>query len=131
MQTSSLARQPRRYDCVICALQRQQEMVQHQQTSGQWLAQVESAPTFCPTVQQFQDPISYIRSIQTEASKHGSYGVAMLAFDSARDLQNTLRLALRRHLQNRPAGGPNGAKRAGEALQHLIAHTHPSSRSAA
>lgn len=92
-------------------------MIQHQQISGQWLAQVESAPTFCPTVEQFQDPISYIRSIQTEASKHGAYGVAMLAFRSTRDLQNTLRLPLCRHLQSHPAGGPNGAKRVGKTCR--------------
>lgn len=63
-------------------------MVQHQKTSGQWLSQLESAPTFFPTVEQFQDPISYIRSIQTEGSKHGACA-ADAAFSSARDLQKT------------------------------------------
>lgn len=48
-------------------------MVQHQQVSGQWLSQLESAPTFFPTVDEFTDPIAYIRSIQTEGSKHGAY----------------------------------------------------------
>ena len=88
-------------------------MVQHQHTSGQWLSQLESAPTFFPTVEQFQDPISYIRSIQTEGSKHGVCN-AVVAFDSARDLQKTVLFTLRRHLQSRPTGCPDGTKWAGE-----------------
>ena len=48
-------------------------MVQYQQVSGQWLSQLESAPTFFPTVEEFTDPIAYIRSIQTEGSKHGAH----------------------------------------------------------
>ena len=54
-----------------CVLQRQQEMLQHQQTQGHWLSQLKPAPTFYPTEAEFEDPISYIRSIQTEGSKHG------------------------------------------------------------
>ena len=52
-------------------LQRQQEMLQHQQSQGHWLSHLETAPTFYPTPDEFQDPIAYIRSIQTEGSKHG------------------------------------------------------------
>ncbi|KAL0054042.1 hypothetical protein WJX82_002859 [Trebouxia sp. C0006] len=50
---------------------RQQEMLQHQQSQGHWLSHLETAPTFYPTPDEFQDPIAYIRSIQTEGSKHG------------------------------------------------------------
>ena len=96
-------------------------MVQHQHTSGQWLSQLESAPTFFPTVEQFQDPISYIRSIQTEGSKHGAY-TAVAAFGSARDLQQTVLLTLRRHLQNRPAGRSDGAKWAGKSGATAASH---------
>ncbi len=46
-------------------------MLQHQQSQGRWLSHLETAPTFYPTPDEFQDPISYIRSIQTEGSKHG------------------------------------------------------------
>lgn len=93
-------------------------MVQHQHTSGQWLSQLESAPTFFPTVEQFQDPISYIRSIQTEGSKHGEY-TADAVFGSARDLQKTVLFTLRRHLQSRPTGRSDGAKWAGK--RHVAA----------
>lgn len=53
-------------------LQRQQEMLQYRQKHGQWLSQLETAPTFYPTFDEFQNPISYIRSIQAEGSKHGA-----------------------------------------------------------
>ena len=89
-------------------------MVQHQHTSGQWLSQLESAPTFFPTVEQFQDPISYIRSIQTQGSKHGAC-IAVVAFGSARDLLQTVLFTLRRHLQSRPAGRSDSAKWAGKS----------------
>ncbi len=46
-------------------------MLQHQQSQGHWLSHLETAPTFYPTPDEFHDPISYIRSIQTEGSKHG------------------------------------------------------------
>ncbi len=52
-------------------MQRQQDMLQHQQSQGHWLSHLETAPTFYPTPDEFQDPIAYIRSIQTEGSKHG------------------------------------------------------------
>ena len=61
-------------DQAVVDLQRQQEMLQHQQAHGHWLSQLEAAPTFYPTEEEFQDPISYIRSIQTEGSKHGTPG---------------------------------------------------------
>lgn len=50
---------------------RQQEMLQYQQKQGHWLSQLETGPTFHPTFEEFQDPIAYIRSIQSEGSKHG------------------------------------------------------------
>lgn len=59
------------FQTLCFVLQRQQEMLQHQQTQAHWLSQLKPAPTFYPTEAEFEDPISYIRSIQTEGSKHG------------------------------------------------------------
>ena len=93
-------------------LQRQQDMLQHQQTNGHWLSQLETAPTFYPTAGEFADPIAYIRSIQTEGSKNGA---------SSSSPASTLRSCCMvrrvcRYLQNRPSSYSDGTQWPGETL---------------
>ena len=88
-------------------------MLQYQQKQGHWLSQLETGPTFHPTFEEFQDPIAYIRSIQSEGSKHGaSIASVQNIFRSTKGVGRTAVLC--RHLQNRAAGGAGSPQWSGE-----------------
>ena len=88
-------------------------MLQYQQKQGHWLAQLEAGPVFHPTLEEFQDPIAYIRSIQTEGSKHGALAAFVRnVFRSKKGVGRTAVVC--RHLQNRAAGRAGSSQWPGE-----------------
>ena len=40
---------------------------------GEWVYRVPDAPVFHPTEEEFKDPMRYIQSIQSEASRWGEF----------------------------------------------------------
>jgi hypothetical protein len=38
----------------------------------EWLDSIPTCPEFCPTKEEFEDPLEYIRKIQTEAEAWGA-----------------------------------------------------------
>lgn len=59
--------------CVSMVTQRQQDMCSFRAHQGSWLDLVPEAPTFYPTLDEFADPLEYIRSLQnTVAAEFGT-----------------------------------------------------------
>jgi hypothetical protein len=57
------------------------EAVAASQRACAWIHELQDAPVYYPTPEQFADPIGYIRSIQGKAAKYGAWpgcGTSML-----------------------------------------------------
>lgn len=50
----------------------EEDMIQYHKDGATWLEAIPEAAVFRPTMQQFANPLAYIRSIQQEAAGSGA-----------------------------------------------------------